>query len=190
MLVRTVVVTVLAGCGFAPRGGEKGGDVDGGDASVDASVDVAGDGCPASYVAVGGGRYRLVREPATWMAALADCADDDGGAPDRHTHLVVFADDAERTRVRAAFAASELWIGLSDRVTTFDWLWVTGEDTGTYPPASGPPWRNGQPTNGAGGLQDCVAMDAAGAWDDRICDDGNAEYLCECDAFMQDPARI
>lgn len=191
VVVRSVVAVVLVGCGFEPRGG--GGDddaVDDGGAIADADVDGASATCPPDYTTIDGGQYRVVREAATWMAALADCADDDGGTLAQHTHLVVLSDDDELARVVAAFPANELWIGVSDRVTTFDWLWVTRENTGPYPPASGPPWKNGQPTNGSGGLQDCVAMDGGGEWDDRICDDGTAEYLCECDAFMQDPARI
>jgi hypothetical protein len=177
-----------AGCGFDPAGEKSDtvADARAGDAQVDADLAA----CPSSYVTLASGRYRYVARPATWVDALADCADDLGSASAMHTHLAVFATDEERSQLRTTYEEGFVWIGLSDRVATFDWLWVTGEDTGAYPPPSGPPWKEGQPTNGDGGRQDCVVMETSGLWDDRICDDGTYAYVCECDAYAQEPARF
>jgi hypothetical protein len=186
-LALLVVCVGGAGCGFDPAG-EKSDTLE--DAlAVDAGVDADRDACPSSYAAVAGGRYRYVATATTWLEALADCADDLDSTSTMHTHLAVLATDDERSQLRSAYGEGFVWIGLSDRVATFDWKWVTGEDTGAYPPASGAPWKEGQPTNGDGGRQDCVVMETSGLWDDRICDYGTYAYVCECDAYAQEPAR-
>lgn len=183
-----VVCVGGAGCGFDPAGEKADTLVDA--RAVDARIDADVAACPSSYVTLASGRYRYVATPATWVDALADCADDLDSASLLHTHLAVFATDEERSQLRATYEEGFVWIGLSDRVATFNWLWVTGEDTGAYPPPSGLPWKEGQPTNGDGGRQDCVVMETSGFWDDRICDDGTHAYVCECDAYAQEPARI
>lgn len=188
----------LAACAFQPRGdgpdaGEAG-DGTADDAAADASAadapgapDADTDGatatCPPGYEVRGTGTYRHVAQVATWNAARADCADDDdGGGYSGRTHLVVLSGDVERLGVRAAYAGPKLWLGLSDRVTTFEWRWVTLETVNGYPPGSGPPWKGGQPNDGGGGDEDCVIMEADGAWDDRRCDSDTEAYVCECDA--------
>jgi hypothetical protein len=192
MVARILALFVLgalgAGCGFDPAGETSDRPADARD--IDAGVDAGVAACPSSYVALATGRYRYVTKPATWVDALADCADDLDALSPVHTHLAVFATDEERAQFRTTYEDGFVWIGLSDRVTTFDWLWVTAEDTGAYPPASGPPWKSGQPSNGDGGRQDCVVMETSGLWDDRICDDGTYAYVCECDAYAQDASRL
>jgi hypothetical protein len=183
-----VVCVGGASCGFDPAGEKN--DTSEDARAVDASVDADPAACPSNYVELMGGRYRYVATPATWEDALADCADDLDGAGALHTHLVVLATDEERSQLRTTYEEGFVWIGLSDRVSTFDWLWVTAEAIGTYPPPSGPPWKSGQPTNGDGGRQDCVVMETSGLWDDRVCDDGTYAYVCECDAHVQEPTRF
>jgi len=189
-----IVVVVLGGCAFRPDGA---GDAqrpddptDGG--GIDATDDAPGPAsCPPGYTTAGAGTYRLVEHGGTWDDARADCADDTtGGTFTHHTHLVVLSHDGERAAIRAAFAPSRLWLGVSDRVTTFAWRWVTAEDTGGYPPGNGPPWRVGQPTNGDMGRQDCVVMDEQGQWDDRPCNSDEHAYVCECDPFPEEPANF
>lgn len=200
------VVALGAGCGFDPSGLAPGGDgavVDGEptdgrdpidapsdgrdpiDASIDAAIDAPPFTCPGGYQVLGTGIYRHETTARTWLEAYADCNDDDmssGGGG--HTHLVVLSGEVERTGVRSIFPGPKLWIGLSDRVTTSTWLWVTLEPTGTYPPGSGtPPWKSGQPNHGGGGAEHCVQMDAAGLFDDQQCDSDTEEYICECDGF-------
>ncbi len=181
----------LGGCKFTPEPFVE----PGGDATIDAarlgdgavvdgapSIDAAPAAtCPADYPAIGGSRYRIVTAVATWGDARGDCADD--GAT---THLVVVGSEAENLGL--ALLNAKLWIGLSDRVTTDSWRWVTLEDTLSIP-ASGPPWKSGQPNDGGGGAEDCVVMEAGGGWDDRQCDNDTNAYVCECDAFPDAPAQ-
>jgi hypothetical protein len=202
MRAALVLLAALAGCAFQPTGGEPAdgtaadallddaaADDAAGDAADAASADAArADGattrCPAGYEVRATGTYRHVAEVATWNAARADCADDDdGGGFELRTHLVVLADDLERVAVRAAYPGPKLWLGLSDRVTTSTWRWVTLEPIPAYPPASGPPWKGGQPNNGGSGAEDCVYMESGGDWDDRRCDNDTEAYVCECDAY-------
>ncbi|MBZ0236701.1 MAG: C-type lectin domain-containing protein [Deltaproteobacteria bacterium] len=188
-----IVVIGLGGCAFRPDGAIDAGDVgvpiDGRGSGDDDAAEAAS--CPPGYVAGTAGVYRLVEGGATWDAARADCADDAaGGAFTLHTHLVVLASDAERESIRSDFGGPRLWLGVSDRVTTFAWRWVTAEEIEAYPPGSGPPWRVGQPTNGDSGAQDCVVMEENGLWDDRPCNSDAYAYVCECDAFPEEPAHF
>lgn len=152
------------------------------DAGADASLDAAIDAplsCPAGYTMIGnsGTYYRLVTQQAQWEGAVADCADD--GAS---THLVVAGSLAEVTAIDTAFPGeNELWIGLSDLVTNGTFLWVTAEDTMGFPPATGTPWQN-QP-----GADPCVLV-KDGVFETRSCT-LTRRYLCECDAYRDDPDR-
>lgn len=186
-------LVAVGGCAFTPSGatdGDLGPDArPPGDLGPD-----AGPGntalCPG-YTTLATGTYRLVESVATWEQARTDCGDDVGSAGGGHrTHLVVLSSDAERLAVRAAFPISKLWIGLSDRAVTSQWHWVTAEDTGTYPPGSGAPWKPHQPNDGGGGDEDCVVMDSAGAWDDRRCESDTEAYVCECDTNADDDAWL
>ena len=172
-----VVLVPVAACGFAGR--IPG---DSADAGRDGVLPIQ---CPADYAAtVTAGIYRVVDTPTTWNAARADCHDD---GPT--THLVVLSGDDERIAVRALRATGDEWLGVSDRVNTGVWRWVTNEDTHGYPPNSGKPWKPGKPDDGDGGTQDCVEMQMNGDWDDKRCDSDTNAYVCECDTYAEDPAQ-
>lgn len=176
----------VAACAYQPPVAERDGSLADDVATTDMASDVATDTaaeCPGDYATFPAGRYRHVTTVATWEDARDDCAND--GAS---THLVVFANVAELDAVALLFG-QKIWIGLSDRVTTGTYQWVTLEATGGFPPATGPPWKGGQPNDGGGGTEDCVEMDAAGLWDDRPCDNDTNQYVCECDAFPDVPAQ-
>lgn len=189
MRVLLGMFAMIAGCGFHPRG-EVLEEVDATDAAQASEHDRATARCPAGYEVRGTGTYRLVTEAATWNDARADCADDDDASLyERHTHLVVLAGDVESTGVRAIHAGPALWLGVSDRVTSWSWRWLTLEPIRDYPPAAGAPWEPGQPTNGDEGEQDCVVMEEDGRWDDRRCDADAEAYVCECDAYPEIAAQ-
>jgi hypothetical protein len=170
--------------------------------SADAAGDAGADGpqrlCPATYdVMVGSSHYRFVDLHAKWPAAAAACASDlpaQGGPP--YTHLVVLGDDTERTALLPERTPGNLyWIGLTDRVVTGSWRWVTAEPT-LYPSLQSPPWSSGRPSGLAG--QDCVVLnytsgppDDGTLFDDVCTQVSTAQnfYICECDAYADDPAR-
>lgn len=170
---------LLAACGFTGQDGPGTGS-----ASPDGVLPIA---CPTSYTAtVVAGIYRVVTTPATWEAARADCR-----ADGPTTHLVVLGGDDERIAVRALLATGDVWLGVSDRVTTGTWRWVTTEDTRGYPSNTRgtPPWKADKPDDGDDGAQDCAEMQPSGQWDDKRCTDEINAYVCECDANAEAPAQ-
>jgi hypothetical protein len=165
----------------------------GGDAAlVDAPADGPPDadpliGCPAEYdlVAPGEGRYRHVDVALDWIDAVVDCADDSPSSASVHTHLAVFATDAERAEVNAILQTT-VWLGLTDRRVADQWIWVTQEPTGGYPPLSHPAWAPNEPDREG----ECGAMDENGRLEARRCDgQDDVPFLCECDVYPDDPSR-
>ncbi|HEY5925682.1 MAG TPA: C-type lectin domain-containing protein [Kofleriaceae bacterium] len=155
------------------------------DTPADAPPDALLTACPPSYMIVGptGARYRHVNSDVDWLDALNDCIDD-ATNPGVSTHLAVFATDAERAQVNTLLPTT-VWIGLSDRVTAGNWIWITKEPAGSYPPTTSPPWTAGEP-NG----EHCGAMDENGGFESRMCDGtGDVPYLCECDGFGAAPRQ-
>lgn len=142
--------------------------------------------CPATYTvstSLSASRYRGSAGGLSWDAAESAClADAPMGVPP-HTHLAVFADDRERLALGATFA-TDVWVGLDDQASEGDFVWVTDEDTKSYPPRSGGPWGTAEPDDGSGG-QDCVLLgDQAGGNAGRFVDAACSEkhdYICECD---------
>jgi hypothetical protein len=175
------------GCGFdASREGapvDSQTDTPPSDIPIDVPIDASTRECPVDFVATAGGRYRHVTTAASWDDARTSCRNQTNELTPS-IHLVVFSNDEERAAVRTAFPGFKTWIGLSDRVMTNVWRWVTAENTGAYPPATGLPWKGGQPNDGGGGDEDCVVMESGGELDDRPCTD-TEEFLCECDAFPE-----
>jgi hypothetical protein len=160
--------------------------------SVDASIsgdvaDVLGidaPTCPAPYgITVTGSmsKYRVVTTPASWPAAAADCADD--GA---NTHLVVLSDSAERVALLPHFDPFR-YIGHTDRLVEGTFRAVTDEPDG-YPALTTtqqPPWAGGEPA----GRGDCAALvQANGELYDADCATA-VTYVCECDAYANDPTN-
>jgi len=161
---------------------------------VDAAVDSDLGGCPVEYnLPIDGyaSRYRYVATGTSWDGAEALCAADTEGI----THLVVLEDDDERLAIVGALAkvgsTSSVWIGLSDRVSEGNYLWVTDEPVG-MPPLENPPWPPGQPDNSGtgGGQQDCVRIQGATGTAPTLFDDGECssifDYVCECDRYAPD----
>lgn len=114
--------------------------------------------------------YRLPPNPANWINAEADCANDVVGA----THLVVLSNTAE-----VQIASTEPgWVGLSDQVTEGTFVNVTNETPDQRP------WASGQPDNGNN--EDCARIQGNGTLDDDQC--GNSHYyVCECDGRAPTP---
>lgn len=197
---------MLAGCSFTPGRitGPSDGDADvrdSGDLDVavdDAPGDAAADGvtgdatftCPSGYVAAGTAQYRYApSNTGNFNAARGDCEnDDDAGTFTGFTHLVVLSGETERAQL-ATFVAGiddqKVWIGVTDRVLDGTWRWVTAEPIVGYPPASGTPWKSGEPNDDG----DCVQMLSGSVHEleDRPCTSDNERYVCECDAYAEDP---
>jgi len=156
---------------------------DGNDAQIDAPIDVASP-CEGYTITIGASatRYRFSAAlVTTWPAAAADCAD----APGK-THLAVLGPtDAERSELSNAIGSNAAWLGLSDRRTQNTYLWVTSEDTMGYP--NNLPWVN----NMTGGTQsgDCVFARTTADLDTADCNLAMHSFVCECDAFADDPTR-
>jgi hypothetical protein len=162
-----------------------------GDGNGDGSGDATDADCPGydiTLAAFPDSRYSFQRNGAPWTSAQDTCMSHGQGA--LHTHLVVIQDDSERTGLYSALLAKSVtvsvWIGLSDRRTEDQFLWVTNEPVG-MPPRTTPPWPPNQPDDDMG-LQDCVRMKApsettyGGFFDDNQCFLSLA-YVCECDAY-------
>jgi len=135
--------------------------------------------CPVGYAAISGStsKYRIDNNNETWDAAEADCESDG-------QHLIVVSNETERAAL-VGLTAGSTWIGLSDRATEGTFRWVTDEDTGGYPPATGTPWAAGEPS------ADTVASDCtlqSTTWNDAPCT-LNREYVCECDGYAANPAH-
>jgi hypothetical protein len=155
--------------------------------------------CPETYTSVspdGSSKYHVVGIVLTWPLAAAQCVVDQIPGSILHTHLAVLGDEQERMFVHSLLGGAETWIGLTSRRTSDEFVWVTDEDTGTYPPqvpnvGDGPPWALGEPNNTGGPA--CVAMDQPpttdGEFFDRHCTNQAFAYICECDEYADDPAQ-
>jgi hypothetical protein len=157
------------------------------DAPVDASPTAidASTQCPQNYVKPPNATsmYRVETETTAWLAAAKTCASEEVFGSTSHTHLVVLAEEAERSTVGGLVLSQAVWIGLSDRVNEGEFLGVTQEDTGGYPPTSGNPWAPGEPSG-----EDCVGLTPFAELTDVPCLDSRG-YVCECDLFANDPGQ-
>ncbi len=143
-------------------------------------------GCPSDYTfqlaADPTSYYRPSTSPISWSTASQVCA----SSADSNTHLVVIDSEAERQQLTAMFTDRPLWIGLTDLGSEGAFHWVTAE--GAPVPADGvPPWDVGQP---AAEFQaaDCVYIGGDG-YNDINCTNFEAQFVCECDEFADEPAR-
>lgn len=146
--------------------------------------------CPVSYSIVSGlstSRYRVSQNNASWDAAQTACLADQPQNSSRHTHLAVATDDMELAALTSAAAgSSDVWIGLSDRVTEGTYLWVTDEVT-AYPPASGAPWGTNEPQTGT--TINCVLLTKSGGQLKVQQCPNLRSFICECDDHASDPSR-
>jgi hypothetical protein len=166
---------------------------------ADANLGSGQDGssqCPASYsISIAGSMtsYRYEAAETAWATAEQRCESDS----DRRTHLVVLNDDEERKALVAVLLGRQLtktyWIGLSDRRSEDQFVWVSSEGVG-MPPRQNPPWPAGQPDN-EDNAQDCVRIQgdevgsSPGLFDDAECA-GMFDYVCECDGYAADPVKF
>ncbi|HSD88715.1 MAG TPA: C-type lectin domain-containing protein [Kofleriaceae bacterium] len=168
------------GDGARPGDGLMDGIVDGG---TDAPI--TSNACPTSYQSVPSvGIYRFVTTTAPWPVAAQDCANDGVPNSSKHTHLAVVTSTMEYSAL-ASMVMADNWIGLSDRATEGNLIWVTAEST-SYPPMSGSPWGIGEPNNSA--AVDCVRLEVSGLFSMLDCAN-TRRYICECDTFADDPTR-
>lgn len=176
-----VACAAVAGCSFDPRGLTAGAAFDAGadgpiDARADAHPDATPDAdpCPAGYAPLPGisvrSQYRVDTNGKQWTDAEASC-EADGLA-----HLVVLDSDAERDAVRGT-TGSDLWVGVTDRVSEGTFFKVT---TGL---ATYLPWLSGEPNDQFG--EDCVEL-KGGGFNDEDCGSSRAS-VCECDGKPADP---
>jgi len=202
-----LLIMATAGCSFDPSpvgGSTPDGLADPPDARVDGvllsfdagQVDASPDAAPAfdapivfvpcaiadaptGYVTPVGSTscYRFFDDTVTWLQAENDC-EAEGGL----THLAVITSPDEVTAIRLLAGDDIIWIGLTDRVTEGEFLWVTNTPTiYTY-------WGSGEP-NDAGG-EDCGEMTAAGTWNDHECASATPRrYVCETDSLLADNNR-
>ena len=143
-------------------------------------------GCPPQYQQVGERWYRFaaptIRE---WTVAADVCAADSALAgPGWFTHLAVISDGTEQAQLLGQIGMTQwAWIGYSDLVAETQFRWVTDEAS-----SANLIWLAQQPDNGAGnGPQHCVRLGAVGL-DDDFCN-LLQPYVCECDAYANQPAN-
>jgi hypothetical protein len=150
--------------------------------------------CPITYdkiLQTTASRYRLVGSGQSWSAARAACAADMPGV----THLLVLSNEEEWRAIIAQpqlFLPVNTWVGFSDLKTEGQFQWVTDEPTTYASTGRVLPWDFDQPeapgTTSARD-NDCVAMRvSSGVLHDDDCS-GTANFICECDARADDPAR-
>jgi cysteine-rich repeat protein len=99
------------------------------------------------------------------------------GACDNLSHgmLASFESRTEQDMALAGldFTAASAWIGLSDRTDEDLFRWASGSGGTSYTA-----WASGQPAAVGDDGEDCVTVDAAGRWTDRLCSETHG-YLCE-----------
>ncbi|MBN1770981.1 MAG: C-type lectin domain-containing protein [Deltaproteobacteria bacterium] len=136
--------------------------------------------CPAGYLKIEGGCYRVVTTPRAWLAAELDCESQGG-------HLLV-TDDVDEHFVIHALAAGvpRIWIGWTDRRSQDNvFVWVA-PSAGGFRQNDFCVFGAGEPD--AGDADHCVA-----ALGDNACPDHSDEscelalpYVCECDGNAAD----
>ena len=113
-----------------------------------------------------GVRYLLCKEDMTYEEAEIICTSE------FKSRLVVIHDAEKQAFLHAwLFARGNAWIGLDDRKTELDYVWIDG---------SKPTYLNWQ-TGPSEAYNDCVWMQTGGTWIDRMCNNPTirAWYFCE-----------
>jgi hypothetical protein len=111
-----------------------------------------------------GRKYFARTTPKNWPEAQADCRSIDA-------HLAVIGDLKEDTDLDGAFTGAS-WIGFSDTATEGQFVAVNGA------PTPYTRFTTGVPIND---IEDCVALQDGGLWEDLACDAVLLPYICECD---------
>ena len=132
--------------------------------------------CAMGQVWSGNGHcYRHFGMIVNWATAEANCRTWGG-------HLVSWNSRSEEQEVKAMFATSNYWIGLTDQYIEGDWVWTDGTP---YTPSAaatmtGTGWTPGEPDNLT--TENCVIMEPTGGnrWRDANCANTTVyTYLCE-----------
>lgn len=114
-----------------------------------------------------GVRYLLCKDPLTYEEAEIVCA------AEFKSRLVVIHDAEKQAFLHAwLFARGEAWIGLDDRKTDLEFMWIDG----TKPTYLN--WKSGPSPED---WSDCVWMQTGGTWEDKMCNNPGirAWYFCE-----------
>ncbi len=110
--------------------------------------------------------YRIVVEPASWAAAVADCTLWSKAVG----HLAAIT-SADEDAFLTPLTGQSAWIGATDAPSEGQFQWVSGE-TWFYQN-----FADGQPSN-LNGLEHCVEKLPGGQWNDVACGELRA-YICE-----------
>jgi hypothetical protein len=143
--------------------------------AIDASVI---DPCAPTYTKmIGQSFYRFSATPASWDVAEHACEADGRGS-----HLVVFNDSLEMNMVEGVVSGTDIWVGITDRVTDGTFLDVMGER-----PAFLPGWQSMDPSFAGPG---CVKFNP----NSRLIHDQDCTtqvaYVCECDGVLARPSSF
>jgi cysteine-rich repeat protein len=129
--------------------------------------------CPAGWTKDDFGKhcYRMFDENRNWASARDACA-----ALGADYHLATAVDIPEYTFIGSFLGGQgDVWIGGHDRISEGSFEWETNEPW-LWTDGASPPWASGEPNNFAG--EDCVELDASGAFNDESCGDSQ-RHLCE-----------
>jgi len=109
--------------------------------------------------------FKASTADSNWLAALQTCIADGGTLAKPETA-------AENTEIQTLLGGQVGWIGLQDFLVENTFSWADGAALGSFTN-----WANTQPDNNGVG-QHCVAMTAAGLWNDVICN-GARPFVCQ-----------
>ncbi|XP_076807104.1 uncharacterized protein LOC143450437 isoform X3 [Clavelina lepadiformis] len=131
--------------------------------------------CQAGWVPYGSSCYWISDFSLTWAEAEAFCVEQGG-------HLVTIPDSVDQDFVFQQLAQSnftDIWIGLNDLRSTYEYEWADGEQV-TYTN-----WARQEPNNYEGKSENCVEMyrdtesyRVGGTWNDALCSDVTG-FVCK-----------
>jgi hypothetical protein len=174
---------------------------------VSAGPPDAPSGCPPSYVQLSSGYYRFSTDRKYFADAEQDCAADTAQAVGRYTHLAVTDSPQSATQELAVVYAyaqtvaprAEFLVGLTDARTantaTPAYRWVTDEPVLALADGQ-PPWDAGCqpecPTIGPGCPEARTRVSVFPMYGDGYITEVEfpLAYVCECDAFPEDPQNF
>jgi hypothetical protein len=117
--------------------------------------------------------YMFVSSATDWLTAAQVCNEAYGG------WLVTVSDSSTKSYLYSLAGGNVYWMGLTDVVTAFEFVWLYGSSSYTS-------WYWSQPDN-AGGVERCVVgnMQGSSSWNDYPCSlhfayvcQTTAQYLC------------
>lgn len=120
-----------------------------------ADIQLSSSGGASGFTFIGnynGNLYYLSNNTAYWDPARQDCANNGG-------HLVTITSSGENSFLTNSTATGSIWIGLTDKNSEGNFVWITGE---TFSYSN---WDTGQPDN-ANGNQHYGILQNNGRWDD------------------------